>query len=346
MKTPQFLLILSLILAFQFSCKSDDDSTQPDETEDPTVEDPIPDEVYDVYIVGTALGKPVFWKNGNLNLLESDDNYGQATGILKVLDDIYITGELNIMADKIVPVYWKNGEMTVLTDETAIHRTSGIYVQGNDVWVSSTKIQVPSGGVNLAGYWKNGIWTQLGSGTVHSHASGIKLDGADVYVGGFENHTGCYWENGVRHDLTTSGSYIYGMQFYEGDKYFVGSYASSIFNACYWINGTLVDLSDHTNSSTATSIFIDNEYVYVGGKEVVGSGNHAAVFWNDGIKINITDGSIESYVNDIAAVHSDVFVVYIQNDLPYYWKNGTSYSLEVETSSYGYANGILVTPKN
>ena len=345
MKTPQFIFVLSLILAFQFSCKSDDDSTQPDETEDPMVEDPIPDEVYDVYIVGKALGKPVFWKNGNLNLLESEENLGTATGILKVMDDIYISGELKISADKSVPVYWKNGEMTTLTDETAIYSTSGIYVQGNDVWVSSTKIQVPSGGVNLAGYWKNGIWTQLGLGSNHSHAGGIELDGSDVYVGGFENHTGCYWLNGARHDLTTSGSYVYGMKFHEGDKYYVGAYSNSIFNACYWKNGSLVDLSDHTNSSRATCIIVENENVYVGGREVIGSGNLAAVFWKDGVKTNITDGTIEAYVNDIEAKHSDVFVVYTQDNFPFYWKNGTSYPLEVETSSSGNANGILVTPK-
>lgn len=346
MKTPQFLLVLTLILAFQFSCKSDDDSTQPDETEDPTVEDPIPDEVYDVYIVGTALGKPVIWKNGNLNLLDSDENYGRATGILKVMDDIYITGELNISTDKTVPVYWKNGEMTTLTDETAIYGTSGIYVQGNDVWVSSTKIQVPSGGVNLAGYWKNGIWNQLGSGIIDSHASGIELEGADVYVGGYENYKGCYWLNGVRNDFTTPNSNIYGMQFYEGDKYFVGIYSNSIFNACYWKNGTLVDLSDHTNSSVATCIFVENENVYVGGRELIGSSFYSAVFWKNGVKTVITDGTFDAYVDDIAAVNSDVFLVYTESNTPYYWKNGTSYSLEVETSSYGYANGILVTPKN
>src|SRR5688500_8496707 len=89
----------------------------------------------DIYIVGKEYDAasnslyPKYWKNGvGTNLADA----GEATAIVVVNDDVYISGYGRNSSGKSVAKYWKNGVEHVLTDGSSSAVASNIAVSGSD----------------------------------------------------------------------------------------------------------------------------------------------------------------------------------------------------------------------
>jgi hypothetical protein len=95
----------------------------------------------DVYIAGSDLGKAVYWKNGQKNVLSS--NTSSASSIFIYNSDIYIAG-----VDDGKAVYWKNGQKTTLSTNASV--ATSIFIFNGDVYVAGSDS-------NYAVYWKNDI---------------------------------------------------------------------------------------------------------------------------------------------------------------------------------------------
>lgn len=128
---------------------------------------------------------------------------------------------------------------------------------------------------------------------------------------------------------------------------YVAGFVPSEFNefnniAAYWKNGTLVKLTDGTESSAvATAITVAGSHVYVAGNEVV-SGDTGSLsyvkYWVDGESETLaTNGNASS----IFVISGDVYVAGGKDKYAMYWKNGTPVPLTDGTQD-AYAHSITV----
>lgn len=113
--------------------------------------------------------------------------------------------------------------------------------------------------------------------------------------------------------------------------------------AKYWNNGIATSLSDGTNLTLATSIFVKGSDVYVAGIEVLGGGSSVAKYWKNGIvtDLSLSDGTTSGEANSIFVHGSDVYVAGYDNGAAVIWKNGTPIYLTDGTESAS-ANSIFV----
>jgi hypothetical protein len=163
-----------------------------------------------VYISGyseNSLGKriPVYWKNGSLVVLTSNDNSDNLVNYVFVSgNDVYASGG-NMQNTNTSPGYWKNGTWIILTspDNSRISLTGFITVIGTDVYANGYSPTI-NGAINLIpGYWKNGVWIGLSQldATKSSQAGKLVISGTDVYLAGYStNSSGAriagFWRNG------------------------------------------------------------------------------------------------------------------------------------------------------
>jgi hypothetical protein len=167
--------------------------------------------------------------------------------------------------------YWKNGAPVDLggslsyssPDNTfGYPTTSGISVSGNDVYVSG--FQQTAGNATLAIYWKNGSPVFLSTDSISgSWANSVWVNGSDVYVAGWQNidnySRAMLWTNGTPTPLTSGDTSSAATSlFILGKDVYVAGYTwvapTPGYTAVYWKNGSLVNLSNGTNSAIAYSI--------------------------------------------------------------------------------------------
>lgn len=118
----------------------------------------------------------------------------------------------------------------------------------------------------------------------------IHKAGNDVYVAGKMDFP-MYWKNkevvrlheeyGEVNQIKVVGNDVYAVGFYNKRNSSQGNHT-----ACYWKNGTLVELED---AAIAYSIFIDGNDVYVAGAKGRYDGEYKACYWKNGEKVMLPD---------------------------------------------------------
>jgi len=268
----------------------------------------------------------------------------QATAMVVVDGDVYVAGwegDGLVYAEDIAK-YWKNGQEVLLSDATDAH-AEDIAVADGDVYVAGWQIL---GGKYVAKYWKNGQPVYLTHGPHDAEASGIAVVNGNVYVCGLENNIAKYWKNGQPVTLSSNGSSFSNASSItvEGnDVYVSGSAWKGRQRATYWKNGEEVTLIDGTEKNAyASSIVVDVNDVYVAGWAgddvgLVGGTGSIAMYWKNGQRVELTDGSNYAHATSIAFFGGDVFVsgnIYDYNATPVvramYWKNGPDMSTSFE----------------
>ena len=293
----------------------------------------------EVYIVGTGVSGPGYWKNGVFTGLPADCL--SARCIFVSGSDVYTGG----VATTYLPRYWKNG-VGVSPPVTAGHNEGAIasivvsgtdvyssgeddvnsaysipecwknaafdpltyqyggtvynvFVSGSDVYAAGSQWNAPTGGTDVATYWKNGTPVYLTDGTQQSFAYGIFVVGSDVYVAGAEGVVPKVWKNGVATILPVP----------------VAGYAAQ-----------------------ARSIYVTGPDVYVAGVY-----RDLAKYWKNGVMYDLTttvqNGSTYESAMQITGLGGDIYIV--GNDASNgvgYWKNGVF----MKISSCKQAEGIFV----
>lgn len=120
--------------------------------------------------------------------------------------------------------------------------------------------------------------------------------GTNVYIAGsyFNGSVNipCYWKNGVKTDLPSTGSATASSIFISGsDVYVAGSYSDSGNSvACYWKNGAKIDLNATYAKAEANAIFVKDNDVYVAGLSWNSTNPNPfsrACYWKNGVKTDL-----------------------------------------------------------
>ena len=147
-----------------------------------------------------------------------------------------------------------------------------------------------------AKYWKNGSSVYLTDRSNYSQGYAVAVSGSDVYAAGFED----------------KGAII------------------SDYLSTYWKNGKSVHLSNGFHNAYAKAIAVSGNDICVAGEEInyevsIGGGSgptYYAIYWKNGHRVNLTDGSTPASASSIVIAGSDVYVAGSEGNVAKYWKNG------------------------
>jgi hypothetical protein len=242
---------------------------------------------YKIYTLGQYYDegwKGCFWKNFERSPINGDLISITVVDLCVADGNIYIAGHYGKGGSLIIPCYWKNTERKDLAG-------------GSKYQAYTCAICVYNGSVYTAGKYYDGV-----------------------------KNIPCYWKDTVRTDITDypdSYAEVTDITVVKGDVYLSGVYAlsgSSERQACYWKNGIKADLP--IANSTATSIFVDNNDVYIAGgynPNNVGS-SYNLCYWKNSVK---TDISPSGNITDIVINEGTVYTTGDDGEKPCFWK-GTS----------------------
>jgi len=235
----------------------------------------------DLYIAGayeTQEGNypfPCYWKNGiKTDLTIPEGGYdGWASTISVYGNSVYITGAYSLAGWSYPMIcYWSNGARNDLitappTEGYNIYdiavSESGVIIVGTTSW------SYP----RTPWYWKNNfnnLSVPAGSDTI---PWSIALSNNDVFIAGFYDNGhlsnrktwACYWKNGELVTLPDNDDgrdgFAHAISVVGNDVFIAGSVdvfndfngGNSTSTACYWKNGTLIELS---SNASANGIFV------------------------------------------------------------------------------------------
>ena len=118
----------------------------------------------------------------------------------------------------------------------------------------------------------------------------IHKSGSDVYVAGKMDFP-MYWKNSEMVRLHENYGEVNQIKVAGNDVYAVGFYNKKNSNstnhtACYWKNGTLVELED---GAVAYSIFIDGNDIYTAGAKGRFNAEYKACYWKNGKRVMLKE---------------------------------------------------------
>jgi hypothetical protein len=247
-----------------------------------------------VYVVGQDGGRAAIWKNGAMTLLGSNPTgYSEATGVVVLNGDVYVSGHEENSNSFSVARYWKNSIAVPLGDETHHSFAQSITSNGKDSYIAGAKID--DNGTSHATYWKNGASFMFDQGYAYS----IAIDGNDVYMAGkgynpsTSQSTASCWKDGAPFWLTSGLNHAQAVSIAvsSGDVYVAGVEITSPNHRQmkYWKNGVEA-LINGTKAASPTGITLGGNDVYVSGTETTNS-ILVAKYWKNGTGVEITDGT-------------------------------------------------------
>lgn len=194
--------------------------------------------------------------------------------------------------------------------------SNNVYVAG---WYNKGDIYYPC-------YWKNGTRVDLGSRS--STYSSIAVSGSDIFVAGNMNFQPTVWKNTASNKTTleTSFSMAMGIALSGNDVFVSGNYflPSDIMIACYWVNGSRVELENV--ESLAHNMMIQNGDIYIAG--AVGPiGSSVPCYWVNGSRVELANNTPTAFARSVFSTGNDVYAAGGADDAngsrrAVIWKNG------------------------
>ncbi|MCU0430376.1 MAG: hypothetical protein MUF42_10445 [Cytophagaceae bacterium] len=228
----------------------------------------------------------IYWKNGiSVTLPSSSADYSVANAIWLDQGDVYICGEERNSQGKLVAVYWKNGVKTTLSNGAVNALAKAIYVDNQEVYVAGEED-------NHAVYWKGAQRYQLDFGNYKSSLNNLlKQDASTVLTVGYKDTINSVrlpvrWNNFTRKELTalTYSGEAYQVLNKKSDTYIFGyatNPSTSLEQACYWKNDSLVYMGNSATSSYCYNACFDGEDLYACGEALHSSGVYSAAYWKN-----------------------------------------------------------------
>ena len=207
----------------------------------------------DVYVCGTMQGNAVYWKNGQVVILDTQ-KYSTAISIFVEGSDIFVGGQgTDPITKNFAARYWKNGIPHTIEDSAFVNSMA---VDGANVY---TVGQTYNGPVLWENTYRIKLTTQLNQYTTTMDVAALNRH---VYIAGEADGAVCYWKDGTPFELTDHTSYAsaYAIALNHDDVYVAGIEGEYIK---YWKNGTPVTISDNSRENQVTDMAVSGNDVYV-----------------------------------------------------------------------------------
>lgn len=255
-----------------------------------------------VYVLGTETDQSQgssttlykYWKNGVVTPLNTRD--GQATDMVVVNNEVYISGNEANAAGRIIAKYWKNGVAVEITDGSKDAYGESISVEGSTIAVLFNQKNNTQFGNDLK-VWKNNVVSILNSGNFNTFGKKIILKNNVAHVLGRQNMPNAsqqvvYWADAAKKEITNGNrsGYEIDIQIAGNDVYvlFEEDNASNTLIAKIAKNGVAKELSNGNDDASAAAFTIVNGIEYV-----VGNANKQAFQWKNGTeKVVNLNGSV------------------------------------------------------
>lgn len=241
---------------------------------------------------GTELYK--YWKNGVVTPLNIRG--GQASDMVVVNNDVYISGNETNANGKIVAKYWKNGVGVDITDGSKDAYGESISVEGSTIAVLFNQKNTTQFGNDLK-VWKNNVVSVLNSGNFNTFGKKIILKDNAVHVLGRQlmselSQQVVYWKDAAKKEITNGNrnGYEFDMQAVGNDVYvvFEETNADNIEVAKIAKNGVIKELSNGVDDMSPTAFTVVN-----GVEHVVGNSGTRAFKWKNGVESAVSlNGSV------------------------------------------------------
>ena len=275
--------------------------------------------------------------------------------------DVYVAGrKYDPSQNKYVMTLWENGAPQYLTTQQPPSLGASVFVSGGDVHVVGNQT---NGNPNISpAYWKNCFPQQLNS--IAGMAYSVFVSGEDVYVAGFfiggqviggqaTVTRAILLKNGVPQSMDFSGGGE-GRSVYvaNGDVYVAGDRSEQGKTiATLWKNGVVQNLGENLDAgisrSSATSVFVSDEDVYVAG--YADGDRRYPVLWINGTPRYLQSQTSCDEFLSVFASGGDYYIVgsVLRSDeyLATLWKNnepGQSLAPYSKSSS-SYAHSVFVS---
>ena len=261
----------------------------------------------DIYVVGTdKYEDAVYWKNGIITLLGSGTNAVANDIWITQNGDVHVVGSINSKA-----TYWKNGTETILTGtNSSSGNANSIFIKGNSIYIAGSETE---NSFETAVYWKDGnkIVLPVGTDAFYSNASSIYVDDNEgvLIAGAIRKATsvsytaGVYWKKNllIEPGNSTKDTKIREITVVDDVLYMAGmeiieAYPESKRNALYWRDNIKFVLENSEKAEAYTIAIMDND-VYTAGYETDSNGKPQARYWENNIKVYLSDNI--SYAYDI-----------------------------------------------
>lgn len=151
-----------------------------------------------------------YWKNNQRTDLMDGTANSVVNSIFADGTVIYAAGYYVNASSVNIACYWKDGTKYDLSPGKA----NSVFVSGNNLYIAGTYL---NNNENVACYWKNGTRSDLPvrNDAVAGYTTTIKVVDGNEYIagyyktasllpGGTNKSIGCYWRNGIRHDIPTT----------------------------------------------------------------------------------------------------------------------------------------------
>ena len=228
----------------------------------------------DVYIAGSIsqgtsmTDCPTLWKNGIPQSIGETGNFNNATSVFVDGNDIYA-----VINENDIGYLWKNGDkIDIYADEV-----NSVFVYEGNVYIAGTMNDKPT-------LWINGHPKYLA--TSSGSAKKICVYNGDVYATGYigsilGNSSAVLWKNGNLHKLADSGE-AYDIIFDDNGNIYIAGVMNNY--ATLWIDGDPVILENRKSTAYSVAIFKDD--VYVGGLGFDSTGRSCSRLWKNGAIIH------------------------------------------------------------
>lgn len=261
---------------------------------------------------------------------------------------VYVSGYQINGYGKTVATLWTNNVPQTLSDDFTNYEASGLEIIGKDRYLIGLG-QLPNGPY-VAKLWKNEEETTLFDEGDRLYPVAIcSYKDVPYVLASYRGGRITVWTDDVDIEITADATlfpYVTDMALDEaGRPYIVGHVTKSHQIATLWQNGDTVELTDGNFAAQATTIFLADDDVYVGGYEDNGTGFTTAKIWKNGRAVAL-DATQSALVKSLFVSEKDVYaagMVYPESlrAKATIWKNGIPMDLETA----GYKNSSILKIK-